>query len=334
MIVRGVTSVALRQFKSALVLGGGGARGLAHLGVLTALGEAGIAPDLIVGTSFGAIVGASFALHPEAEALRARFAGLLADEAVLGLERQFGDAQDGQSQGGWQATLAGMVGAARRLLLWNQTIFRRSIVDGVLVDRIIERLVGRAAFSDLAIPFYAVAFDLDGNRDVVIGEGDVGTALRATSAIPGVFAPVEAGPWLLVDGAVFQEIPTLAARQLGADFVLAVDVGSDHDERRPASAAEVWQRVMAIRGQHFRAESRALADVVVRPAVAGIHWSEFSRADECHDAGAAAVRERLGDIRGAMRRARYRTILKRLAPERAAVEVERVEEAAEGRDEG
>lgn len=319
--------MAFRPFRTALVLGGGGARGLAHLGVLAAMTEAGFAPDMIVGTSFGAIVGASYALRPDADELDGRFADLLSDESVAGLERQFGEPRSETLEPGWFSLLAELIGAARRVLLWNQTLLRRSLVDEVLVERIIERLVGRASFDDLAIPFYAVAFDLNANRDVVIGAGDLGMALRATSAIPGVFAPVEAGPWLLVDGAVFQELPTLAARQLGADFVVAVDVGSDHDERSPESAAEVWQRVMALRGRHFRTESRRLADVVVQPGVSGVHWSEFSRARECHEEGVSAVRAVLGELRAAARVARYRSLVKRLLAVGPKVEVARIEEA-------
>ncbi len=321
--------MAFRPFRTALVLGGGGARGLAHLGVLTALSEEGLAPDLIVGTSFGAIVGGSYALEPDAGALRSRFLELVSDEAVASLERMFDEPDEGEARDGWRARLSEWIGAARKVLLWNRTILARSVVDGVLVGRIIERLVGTASFSNLGIPFYAVAFDLNAGQDVVIGEGHLGTAIRASSAIPGVFAPVESGSALLVDGAVFQELPVLAARQLGADFVLAVDVGPESDSRKPSSGAEVLQRVMAVRGRRFRDESRALADVVVQPAVAGVHWSEFSRIGECHVAGVAALRESLSAIRSGLRRARYRSLLRRLAPAAARVEIARIEAVAE-----
>lgn len=314
-----------RPFKTALVLGGGGARGLAHLGVLTALREAGMAPDMIVGTSFGAIVGAAYALEPDAAELHTRFRELLSDEGLAQLERQFGGAQNDDAEPGWMGRVSELIEAARRVVLWNQTILRQSLVDSVLVSRVIERLVGRSTFRDTALPFYAVAFDLNRNSDIVIGEGDIALALRATSAIPGIFAPVDIAPWLLVDGAVFQELPTLAARQLGADFVLAVDVGSGNERRRPTSAAEVWQRVMDLRGEHFRRESRALADVVIRPAVADIHWSEFSRSEECHAAGVAAFRDSLAAIRIGARSARYRTFLKRLMRPRTELTVARVE---------
>ena len=83
-----------------------------------------------------------------------------------------------------------------------------------------------------------------------------------------------------MDGAVFQELPTAAARGLGADFVLAVDVGARPDQKAPASAAEVLQRVLCARGEHFRERSRDLADIVLTPAVSGVRWSEFSRARE------------------------------------------------------
>ncbi len=315
----------MRPLKSALVLGGGGARGLAHLGVLKALADAGLAPDMIVGTSFGAIVGACYALNPDADALSSRFLDMVSDESVTRIEKEFDSLAADDAEPGWLGKLSGLLGAVRRLILWNRSVVRESLVNNAVVTRLIDDLVGGAGFHQMALPFFAVAFDLSGNRDVVIGEGDVAVALRASSAIPGIFAPVAVGDRLLVDGAVFQELPTTTARQAGADFVLAVDVGSDPKQRPPASAAEVWERVLSIRGEHFRTESQALADVLIKPAVSAIHWAEFSRADECYQAGIEATRGSLDEIEERLRKARRRSFLRRLIPTRAAFEVTRVE---------
>lgn len=313
----------LRPFRTALVLGGGGARGLAHLGVLTTLERAGLRPDMIVGTSFGAIVGASYALRPEASALSAQFLQMVSEERVAGIEKQFDLFQPDTEDRGFMGRVSAAIGAARKLLLWNRSVMRLSLVESVLIAEVIESLVGNAQFEDSAIPFFAVAFDLNRNSDVIIGQGDVAIALRASCAIPGIFEPVAVGGRLLVDGAVFQELPVYAARRLGADFVVAVDVGTDVEPRPPASSAEVLQRVLSVRGEHFRAESRALSDAVVRPAVSGVRWSEFSRAQECLDAGLAATRDLLPAIEGGMRRARRRTFLRRLTSTPSTIEVAR-----------
>ncbi len=309
----------LRPLTTALVLGGGGARGLAHAGTLSVLEQEGLRPDFIVGTSLGAIVGAAYALNPHADDVQQRLRGILADESLVRIERSFASLITDDPGHGWRGRLAGVIGKIRRVILWNRHAMAQSLVDALLVDELIERLVGVAEFSHTRIPFYAVAFDLNTHTDVVMGAGDLRIALRASSAIPGVFAPVACGDWLLVDGAVFQELPTRVARQLGADVVIAVDVGSSIEARPPTSAAEVLQRVLNLRGDRIRAESRAAADVVIAPAVGNVHWSEFSRAPECLAAGEAAARAQLETVRHRIAEARRRTLLRRLRSARPAL---------------
>jgi len=301
-----------RDFKTALVLGGGGARGLAHLGVINALSQAGLSPDLIVGTSIGSIIGAAYALAPDAEQLETRVLEILNEESLVRLEKQFEGFSKTPKEDTRQGRFQQLLGSMKRLVLWNRQAMRQSLVDSAVITELIGHLVGEARFDDTVLPFYAVAFDLNSNADVVLGAGDLAPALRASSAIPGVFQPLAVGERLLVDGCVYQELPTLAARQLCADLVVAVDIGSAPPTRPPESAAEVFRRVMALRGAHIRQQSRTAADVLITPEVSGVHWSEFSRADECYAAGAEATREAIDRVRKAFRSKRRRTVLKRL----------------------
>ena len=301
-----------RPFCSTLVLGGGGARGLAHIGAIEVLAETGILPDRIVGTSIGAVLGAAFALQPDTGALGERIREGLQRESLQQIERRFEKAFGANHANGWRGRLQQIVGSVRRLVLWNRQALRESLVERTLINDLIDWLVGRHTFEDLRIPFVAVAFDLIRNTDVVLGSGDLTAALLASSAIPGVFEPIDTGDRLLVDGCVREELPTRTARALGADFVIAVDVGPELGTARPRSAAEVMRRVLAVRGEHVRNQSHSQADVIIRPAVADLHWSEFSRAEECFRAGREAARATMESIRSARRAARWRSLPRRL----------------------
>ncbi len=318
-----------RPFRTALVLGGGGARGLAHLGVLNALRVAGVpAPDFVVGTSFGAVVGAAYALEPDATELDARFRTLLDGERVARVERRFTALVSPAPLPGLRGRVSGLIGSVRRMILWNRHALAQSLVDSVLLVDVIDHIVGAHTFADLHLPFYAVTYDLANRTDVIVGEGSLALALRASSAIPGIFEPVAVGDRILVDGAVFQELPTRPARDLGADFVIAVDVGSSVPRGMPASAADVMQRVLQIRGERLRNESRSLADVVITPETGEFHWSAFSRAAECLEAGFAATHQVTDTILHRMRAARRRTLFRRLFPRETTLTVSCLVDAA------
>jgi NTE family protein len=298
------------SLKIALALGGGGARGLAHVGAIRVLGEAGLTPDFVIGTSSGAIVGGAYALSGDATALRARLEQALSQDKLRRMESRLRAVAGGDRPSeGWAH---GLIDAFRRLVLWNRQALQQSLIDGAIIEDLIDTLVRDASFEDLKVPFHAVAFDLRGVEDVILSTGRLATAIRASSAVPGVFKPVESDERLLVDGAVFHELPSFPARQLGAEFVLAVDVGSQLDPRTPSSAAEVMSRVLQVRGERLRLASHAAADFVIRPRVGSVHWSEFSRADECYAAGALAAHDSLDELQRAMRRVWRRGLLPRI----------------------
>ena len=259
--------VPLQQaHRVAFALGSGGARGLAHIGVLRAFAACGIRPAAFAGSSMGAIVGAFAA------------AGRLDDleRFVLGFR--------------W-------LSLAR---YGDFAIARGGVIQGQTFQREIARLLEVVSFGDLALPFRAVATDLLTGEPVVMGDGDLVLALRASASIPGLFVPApRLGRWL-VDGALSDPVPVSAARALGADFVVAVDV-------TPAPAANLPPRPDApsfpdIMAQTVRiAESRIAAeslratppDLLVRPDVGACGTLAFDKAAAIIRAGADAARRAL-----------------------------------------
>ena len=176
-----------------LALGSGSARGLAHIGVLRALVEAGVRIDVVAGTSMGAFVGAMFA------------AGKL-DE----LEKEFRGM-------GWQG-IASLV----------DPVFPRSgLIDGLKIGEFVRRHVAEPDIEALPIPFRAVATDISTGEEVAIGSGSLIEAVRASIAVPGVFNPVRCNGKVYVDGGLVDPVPVSVARQMGADVVIAVDLNHD-----------------------------------------------------------------------------------------------------------
>jgi NTE family protein len=197
-----------RRPKIGFVLGAGSARGWAHIGVLRALTEAGIEPDLIAGCSVGAFVGAAFA------------AGRLDELEAWALSFDW-----------------------KRMLKLADFGLRGGLIKGRRVNEIFHEQFVECEFSELPIPFAAVATDLHSGQEIWLREGKVSAAVGASIAVPGLFRPVRHEDRYLVDGSVVNPIPVSLCRAMGADIVLAVDLGSDlvgryvrDDDRAPMSA--------------------------------------------------------------------------------------------------
>ena len=250
--------------KIGLALSGGAARGFAHLGVWKVLAEHDIPIDFVAGTSAGSIVGASIAC------------GLDFEESV-----EIG-----------------------KKMSWYRTTGFSYSPKGILSNAALGALMAKNLpfknIEDLPIPFAAVACDLETGEEFVFrDEGDLATAIRASCAIPGVFAPVEHDGKLLVDGGVVSLVPTEAVRNLGAEIVIAVDV--------LASGASYWgtpstmlgvfiQSSMIMlrtagKGQHYR------ADAVIIPEISHLRPDEIGKLDEFVEAGEKAAREKIAEIK-------------------------------------
>jgi NTE family protein len=254
--------------KVALVLGGGAARGFAHVGVLEVLEEAGIPVELVVGTSVGALVGALYADGWDARAL---------ERVALALDRDdFFDVSVGRA------------------------LFGVGIAKGDALAEFLRDHLRHREIAALPLPFAAVATDLDTGERVVLSSGDIATAVRASCAIPGVFEPQRIGGRLLVDGGVVANLPVDVARELGADVVIAVDVSAVAGKAEPDHFMDVIFRAVNILVHQDTLEARRRADVVIVPDVGDVELLDFDAKERVRRAGVAAARAALPEIRAAL----------------------------------
>lgn len=233
--LQGQPLLALKETKPpyqlAVVLGGGGLRGYAHIGVLQALNEAGIYPDLIVGTSVGAVVGAAYA------------SGLMPRDIWHTAENQ------------------------TMLHLADITLSGPGIVKGEALADWMNRLVRGRSIEQLPIRFAAVATDIDQASPYVITAGDTGEAVRASAAIPGIFIPVKITDHVLVDGGVASLVPVSAAKALGAQKIIAVDIYCDSPRYSTDSMPSMWLLVSQVQSCLLATSEKATANIVITPSV-------------------------------------------------------------------
>lgn len=243
-----------------LALGGGGARGFAHIGILQVLMETDIPVAGIVGTSMGALIGSTFAAGTDLYYL-----GRLVEYL------------------GWED-----------LVDWR--LPQLGLVDGAKVQTLINLLTKGKRFNDLEIPFWAVATDLYSGAEIIFKEGLLAPAVRASISIPGVFNPVRYEERTLVDGAVVAGVPVAASKQMDGDITIAVNVSFDHTQHQVNNMLDVMFKVMDIMGNKLDACQLPLADLVISPQLGDIAPLNFSRANECILQGRTAAEEALPSL--------------------------------------
>ncbi|HNR96621.1 MAG TPA: patatin-like phospholipase family protein [Anaerolineae bacterium] len=237
-----------------LVLSGGGALGAAHVGVLEVLEEAGIRPGCVAGTSAGSAVGAAYCGGVSLSKIR---------EVASNLQ--------------WS-----QLGRVVRP--------RGGFFDGTRLEEYLIDLIGDRSFEDLDIPFAAAAADILGDELLILNSGPVASAVRASCAFPGVFTPVEVEGRLLVDGGLINNLPVSAARDLGAEYIIAVDLSAPLVGRRkpPSNLMEMWFMSLATLIRNTNREA-AMADVVIQPEVGEYNWVELNHAQDLMERGRKAA---------------------------------------------
>jgi NTE family protein len=247
--------------KIALVLGAGSAKGFAHIGVLKVLETNNIPIHMIVGASAGSVVGSFYA------------AGIGAFELQrLATSVDKGDIVD---------------------LVFPDNGF----IKGERLAEFVGKHTGGLDLEHLRIPFYAVATDIQTGNEIVFGRGNTGTAVRASSSVPGVFRPVKIGERLFVDGAVVSPVPVDAARRYGADIVIAVDITSDVGSAKPESTMETILQTIQIMNSKLAFVQCSKAEVLIRPRVGHIGAGDFTKRHEAILEGEKAAVEALPRIR-------------------------------------
>ena len=282
-----------------LALGGGAARGLAHLGALRVLEEERVRVDRIVGTSMGAVLGAMYALEPEIEHVVRRAARFLNSPQFRATRfHQLRRPDDRQTEGLWE----GVASKITRGILYGTSMARRSLITEEEVAGFLAMLVDDVDLSATRVPFAAVASDLRTGEAVVLEHGPLRRALAASAAIPGVFPPVEIDGRELIDGGVVSMVPVREARALGGGVVLAVNISArmDEDVSLGRGYEILFRATEATKNALVGLQVRE-ADVVVTPDVGGVHWADFSSWQTCLDLGERAMAEALPRLRRALR---------------------------------
>lgn len=225
--------------KVALVLGGGGARGFSHVGVLKMLDAQGLKPDMVVGTSAGSVAGALYA---------AGYNGFDLQEMAFALDR---------------ATVA------------DWSVFGKGLIRGEALQTFINNAVHQKPIEKLKIPFACVAAKLSSGEGVLFQRGNLGQAVRASSSVPGVFQPVLIGGAEYVDGGLVSPVPIRYARQMGATFIIAVDVSTPPAGTASEGKFDVLMRTFDIMGQSIRAAELPQADIIIKPELGRITATDF-----------------------------------------------------------
>jgi NTE family protein len=244
-----------------LALGGGAARGFAHIGVIQVLEEAGIRPDLVIGTSAGSLVAALYASGKSGVEL-----------ATLAQSMDEGAITDWSFPG-------------------------RGLIRGDALARYVREHTGGRRIEQMKLPLGIVATDLDNGQGIVFRVGDPGVAVRASSAVPAVFQPVRIGSREYVDGGLVAPVPVRYARQMGAQLVIAVDISEPPDGAATGDLMRMLLQTFSIMGRSINQFELADADIVLRPKLAGVSGADFSARSRSIKAGRDAAQATLGELR-------------------------------------
>jgi len=292
--------VAKEKLKVGLALGGGGARGLAHIGVLKALERENIPIDLITGTSMGAIIGAVYALKKDISAIE-KIAEKYSKISEFNIDFSFSEKERKDKP----FFLKKMSDFLKKGYILNLELRRKYIDEGEGVKKIIKDLVGDKAFTDTKIPFAAVAADLVKGEKVIIRKGKLFDALLASASIPGMFPPVILDKKILVDGGIVDVVPIEAAQSLGANFVIGVNVSQTIKKRAEFdNAVEIFFRSDSITSAELRKLQLSFADIVITPKVRRFHWSDFSKPEQCVREGEVAAQNAILELKKKLKSAK------------------------------
>lgn len=249
-----------RQFKIGLALGGGAFRGLAHIGVLQALEANGIIPDIITGTSMGSLVGGAYACGMKLS-LMERFCYSISEKDLV-----------------------------------DVALPTEGIIAGNRIELLVRTLTGNKTFDQAAIPFAAVATDLELGQRALLNEGLIYQAIRASISIPAIFKPYKLDGRTYVDGGLVDRVPILAARELGADFVIGVDVGYRGGPGDCDGIVKVILHSLAIMEWQVMQNKVNTADFTLAPDLLHINPASIAQAAECISIGRQTMLEQMPEL--------------------------------------
>jgi NTE family protein len=302
--------------KIGLALGGGAARGLAHLGVLKVFEDAQIQIDMIAGTSLGALIGGLYALEPDAALVTSKVEHFLhsfrARKTRLEFIRRLEEPENRN-----QGFFSDMANLIRKGYFWGITATKPAFISEKEYEDFIYPLIPERTIEDTQIPFGCVATDIRNGKRVVYRNGPMRRAISASCALPGIFPPVVDGNMLLVDGGWVERVPVRCARDMGADIVIAVDVSSEIGKFEDRYGLDVVLRADAVSRIYLNELLVQEADILIHPAVGATHWADFSNFRELYRQGESAALEKLVSVRTRI----YRTSLSQQPPKTLAEQI-------------
>jgi len=274
-----------KKIRIGLALGGGAARGFAHIGVIKALEAQGIVPEIVVGTSAGSVVGALYASGLD---------GFTLQRTAMSMD---------------EATISD----------WALPLFSKSpgVLKGEALQNYVNKAVNNLPMERLKKRFGAVATDLKTGESILFNKGNTGLAVRASSSVPSVFQPVTIGKKTYVDGGLVAPVPVKYAREMGADFIIAVNISTQADSQATASSVDVLLQTFSIMGQRINSYELKEADVVITPALGKMGSADFAGRNLAILAGeqaAAAVMPQLKAKLKAKQQQPSPSVLMRTAP--------------------
>ncbi len=302
----------MRKLRFGLALGGGGARGLAHIGVLKVLEDEGISIDVIAGTSSGALIGALYACGYNASSIEKKSLEFLESSEYKRARLEFLKDEIGEEG---SKPIKKIVSYVKWKLIYNLSLVKTALVSEKRIKTIVNSILPNKNIEDLKIPFACVSTDLISNGEIWFTRGPLREAVRASITIPGLFPPLKWEGRRLVDGGAVNLVPVDGALRLGADLVVGVDVHgsfprSSYQEMK--TGLDVILRTSYISGLFLNELRLKKADLVIKPDVDNIHWVNFKKLDYCIKKGEESTRAKLREIYKLMKKRKVETLWKRL----------------------
>lgn len=288
--------------KVGLALGGGGARGFAHIGILRVLHKEKIPIDVLSGTSMGAVVASVYAMTQDPEIVYKEIKKIAFKKSVVELEEQFYKVENGVNNIYKPLQKTAMM--IRDLYLWNLRVLKRSFVDHLPYEKMFHEMLDENKFLDCKIPLHVVATDLIKGDVEYIREGLLYQAVLASISLPGIFAPIKQGNKFLVDGGIIEPVP-IDAISGQADFIFAVSLEPKFKNFRLNSSLDVMVSADEMRHNKIVEESLKKANFVFEPQVGDCSWAQFSRFEELVKLGEEEAALILPELKKALKKQKY-----------------------------
>jgi NTE family protein len=296
----------LADFKVGLALGGGAARGLAHIGVLKVLEESQIPIDLIVGSSIGALVGGIYATTRSAAETEHRLRDFVFSDSFKRTKIDFLK----ESREATPGLFYNFISLVKKGIFYSFSMAKTSWISAQQFEHSINRVLDDVPIEKTLVPFAAVATDINRGEEVLMNTGSLRKAVSASSAVPGLLPPVQIDGRLLIDGGWISKVPVLPALRLGAHLVIGVDVSKElADTSGFKNGLNIMVRANAVKTEALKEMQCRFADVLIEPDVDHIHWADFSSILECVRLGEQAARDKVGEMKRQLKLARWSSLL-------------------------